>query len=587
MNPTDQEENSPSLIRRLPKIQEIEEAVKSFPLLEKTFFYFFACLFVISALYLVWKVNTYFMVQVPASGGTLTEGVLGYPRYINPLLPITDAGRDLTDLVYSGLMKATPNGDLVPDLAKEYTISSDGLTYTFTLKDNLYFQDGTPLTASDIEFTIEKIKDPELKSPKIADWSGVTVHVVNDKQIQFILTKPYGPFLENTTLGILPKHIWQNIGNDEFNFTNYNIEPIGSGPYKIQSVKRDSEGLPEYYHLVPFSQYAGGEANVSNIFVRFYTNEKDLVNAYSSGTVTSINSISPDAAAALKASGARVETTPLPRVFGAFFNQNSAPVLANHEVRQALNTAVDRQGMVSTILHGYGSPIDGPLPPQSLSGENGYRQSSLSADDRIAAAKKLLTDAGWTPNANGIMEKKTAKSDQLLTFSISTANTADLAQAANILKTTWEKIGAQVTVKLFDVGDLNQSVIRPRKYDVLLFGEIIGRDLDLFAFWDSSQRNDPGLNIAEYANSKVDKLLEDARTTSDLSKRIDDYTQFENAVYDDTPAVFLYSPDFIYVVPKNLQGLELGSITTPDERFLGVKSWYLDTDNVWKIFTKQ
>jgi len=587
VNPEDYEENSPSRTFRLPKTAEIEEAVRSFPLLEKTFFYFFAVLFVVSALVLVWKVNEYFMVQVPASGGTITEGVIGYPRYINPLLPITDSGRDLTDLIYSGLMKATPDGALVPDLAKEYTISPDGLTYTFTLKDNVYFQDGTPVTADDIEFTINKVKDPELKSPEMANWSGVTVTKLNDKQIQFTLTKPYAPFLQNTIIGILPKHIWQNIDNDEFNFTNYNIEPIGSGPYKIESVKRDAEGLPEYYHLVPFAQYAGGKAYVSNIFVRFYTNEKDLVNAYSSGQVTSINSISPDDAQALKSQGARIETTPLPRVFGAFFNQSNNPVLANHEVRDALNVAVDRQAMVSTILDGYGSPIDGPLPPNALSGETGLRQAQLSDDDRIAAAKKILTDAGWALNAQGVMEKKTKTGDQTLSFSISTANSADLSQAASMLKDDWTKIGAQVTVKLFDVGDLNQNVIRTRKYDALLFGEIIGRDLDLFAFWDSSQRNDPGLNIAEYANSTVDKLLEDARTTSDADKQLDDYTKFEDAIYTDTPAVFLYSPDFIYVVPKNLQGLTLGDITTPDERFLGVKSWYLDTDNVWKIFTKQ
>jgi peptide/nickel transport system substrate-binding protein len=565
---------------------ELQRTIRSFTLLEKVIFCFFAGLFLISGLFLAWKVNASFMVEVPASGGTLTEGVLGYPRYINPLLPITDAGKDMTALIYSGLMKVNPQGDLVPDLAQDYTISPDGLTYTFHLKDNIYFQDGTPITADDVQFTVEKALDPDLKSPVMANWTGVAVKAVNAKEIQFILKKPYGPFLQNTTLGILPKHLWQNINDTEFNFSNYNVEPIGSGPYKIKSIKRDSQGLPEYYQLVPFSGHVGGEASISNIIIRFYNSQDDLIKAYRQGAISSINSISPSDAEILKSQGAQVETAPLPRVFGVFFNQNSAAVLTNKEVRQALNTAVDRQVIVQQVLNGYGTAIDGPLPANSISGESGLRASStISSADRVATAKKILTDQGWALNSQGVMQKKTTKGTQTLAFSISTANTPDLTTTASIIKAEWQAIGAQVTVNIFDVGDLNQNVIRTRKYDSLLFGEVIGRDLDLYAFWDSAERNNPGLNIALYANSKTDALLEDARATSTESTRLDDYAKFEDEIYADTPAVFLYSPDFIYIIPKGLKGFALGAITLPSERFLTVSSWYLDTDNVWKIFT--
>jgi peptide/nickel transport system substrate-binding protein len=569
---------------RIPAQNQIENAVRTFTFSEKLLFYLLAIIFAFSAFFMIWKVDQAFMVEIPARGGTISEGVLGYPRYINPLLPITDAGRDLTNLIYSGLLKPSANGELIPDLAREYAISEDGLIYTFILKDDVYFHDGTKVTADDVIFTIEKATDPQLKSPKSANWAGVSVTKVDEKTVEFKLNKPYAPFLQNTTLGILPKHLWQNTSADEFSFTNYNIEPIGSGPYKIKNIKRDEAGLPEYYHLVPFTKYIGGIPNIKDIYIYFYTNEKSLLDAYESGIITSINSISPETAKFLDQSGAHIETIPLPRVFGVFFNQNSAPVFSNLEVRQALNIASDRKEIVNSVLNSYGTQIDGPLPKDTLSGETGMRQTELSTEERIAQAKKILTDKGWALNEEGVMVKKTKKETVTLSFSISTANTNDLSETAELLKSQWEKIGAKVSIKLYDIGDLNQNVIRPRKYDALLFGEVVGRDLDLFGFWHSSQRNDPGLNISMYTNSKADKFLEEARTESDPITRMEAYYKFEDEFYKDLPAIFLYSPLFIYVVPEELKGLSLGDLTVPADRFLDVESWYLNTDKVWKIF---
>ena len=155
-----------------------------------------------------------------------------------------------------------------------------------------------------------------------------------------------------------------------------------------------------------------------------------------------------------------------------------------------------------------------------------------------------------------------------------------------MVKADWEKIGAKVSLKIFESGDLNQNIIRPREYDALLFGEIIGRDMDLFAFWHSSQRNDPGLNIAMYTNSSVDKSLEQTRATGDEDIRKDNYTKFQKEIAKDTPAVFVYSPDFIYVMPEKIKGISLGQIIMPSERFLDVHNWYIETENIWKIFSK-
>ena len=188
-------------------------------------------------------------------------------------------------------------------------------------------------------------------------------------------------------------------------------------------------------------------------------------------------------------------------------------------------------------------------------------------------------------NANGVMEKKDKKGAvQTLEFSIATADSPDLKETADLIKSQWQKIGAKVTVKVFEYGDLYQNIIATRKYDALLFGESVGKDLDLYAFWHSSQRNSPGLNVALYVNSKVDTLLESARTTTDDDAKAKIYSQFESIIQADVPAIFLYSPEFIYIVPNRVHGMNLESVTVPSDRFYGINKWYVATDSVWKIF---
>ncbi len=560
--------------------------VKKFSATEKAVFAAFAIIMSVSALVLLWNVNQNFLVPVPARGGTLSEGVIGTPRFINPVLALNDVDRDLTSLVYSGLMKVE-NGELVPDLAKKYVISPDGLTYTFTLKDNLVFQDGTPITTDDVEFTVQKAQDALLNSPKRANWDGIVIEKISASQIRFVLKKPYAPFIENTTMGILPKHIWKNVDVPQFTFSQFNIQPIGSGPYIVKNINRDSGGLPQSYELVPFKKYVGGEAYISSLVINFYPDESSRLDAYKYGSIESMNSVSSQDATDLKSDTTNIVTAPLPRVFGVFFNQTQAPVLANKEVRQALDMALDREAIVADVLGGYGTEIYSPIPAGIMGSGTSTPPSAvanLATSTRISSAKKILEQNGWTLNANGVYEKKSKKDTQTLEFSLSTSNAPELKKTADLIKQQWAAIGANVTVKIFETGDLNQNVIRARKYDALLFGEIIGRDLDLFAFWHSSQRNDPGLNIALYANSKVDKLLEDARTIADNNRRLDKYSQVEDAIAADIPAVFTYSPDFIYILPERVQGVTINHITTPEDRFNGINKWYIDTDQVWKVF---
>ncbi len=568
---------------QLPKAHVVEKAIDSFSLTEKVIFWFFVGVFILSALGLLLKVNNEFLVEVPDKGGELKEGIIGSPRFINPLLAIGDADKDLVSLVYSGLMKAAPDGELVPDLAESYTVSPDRLTYTFILKENLRFHDGTAVTTDDVEFTVTKAQDPGLKSPKRASWDGVTIEKISEKEITFILKQPYAPFLGNTTLGILPKHIWKNANADEFAFSEYNTNPVGSGPYSVRSIGKNSAGIPNIYHLRSFGKYALGEAYIRDLTLRFYSNENDLLDAYAGGHVESMNGISAKAVALLEGKGVQAYQAILPRVFGVFFNQNQAQVFAEKAVRQALNVGLDKQAIVQEVLSGYGTVIDGPFPPKELNKENFVNEEEVF--DRAAGARKILEDAGWKfSSTTNVMEKKTKASSQTLSFSISTSDTPELKSAVERIRDDWEKIGAKVDIQIFETGDLNQNIIRPRKYDALFFGEIIGRDLDMYPFWHSSQRNDPGLNIALYVNNKADKLLEEARETGDKLVRAEKYAAFEKEIANDMPVVFVYSPSFLYIAPEKVKGITLGQITIPGERFLNVKDWYIETNKVWKIF---
>jgi len=519
-------------------------------------------------------------VEVPARGGTYTEGLSESPRFINPLLAISDTDRDLSSLVFSGLLRANPDGSLSPDLAESYEISEDKLTYTFTLSDKARFHDGKPVTAEDVAFTVEAAESPDIKSPRRADWEGVQVSVIDPKTVSFTLRSPYSPFLENMTLGILPKHIWENITPEEFPFSALNADPIGSGSYQVESLKRNSSGIPTEYRLAAVES-GTRTPHIERFIFKIYANAAELEAALNKGEIDATHSI--DTSALVGAH--RANEAMFGRVFGIFFNQSQNKIFAERAVRQALDAAVDKQVLVSRVLGGHGSVIDGPLPPDSI---DSAATDARSSEERISEARGFLEKAGWKLGEDGVFAKTSGsgskKQSSRLSFSITTSNVPELKQSAEMVAEDWRKMGAEVELKFFEQNDLNAGVIRPRKYDALLFGLVIGRDLDLFAFWHSSQRNDPGLNIALYANVEADKKLEALRTEGNPAVRLEKARAAAEEITDDIAAVFLYTPYLVYVTPPTLQGMAMGTIGTPSDRFNAVDLWYLKTERVWPIF---
>ncbi len=571
---------------KLPSKNEIKLIFSSFSKKEWYVFILLSVVLLGSTLVILGSINKSFMVEVPMRGGTISEGIIGTPRFINPILAFSDADRDLVSLVYSGLMRKAPDGTLIPDLAEKYESSKDGLTYTFTLKDKIYFQDGKSVTAEDVVFTINKVKDPIIKSPRKGNWDGVNVEKIDDRNVKFTLKQPYASFLENATFGIMPLSLWSN---SPMELNEANTNPIGSGPYLISKISKQSSGIIDYYELAPFKKFILDKPYIQKIILRFYPNENELVTALEGGAVDQISSITPANAEILKEKHYRIISTVLPRIFGLFFNQNQNQIFTNKTVISAIDQAIDKDRIVREVLFSYGVAIDDPIPPNMIAYQKLNEEKNPSREETIAKVKEKLAKDGWKIGASGFLEKaksKKQKANLTLEFSISTGNAGELVKSAELIKQDLNAIGMKVDIKTFEIGNLTQSVIRPRKYDALLFGEIINHESDLFAFWHSSQRHDPGLNVAMYTNAKVDKILEDAFVTVDEKQRIKKYAQFEDEIKKDKGAVFLFSPNFIYVVSKNLKGLNADHIISPQDRFLNVYSWYSETNNVWKIFTQ-
>lgn len=577
--------------RRLGKIAALENMTRSLSPLERLLLYIFTILLGASTLVLLAGANAAVSVTIPSRGGTLTEGLLGPVRFVNPLIPMSQADSDISALVYSGLTRSLPDGSIVPDLASRFEISEDGTSYTFTIREGATFHDGSPVTSADVLFTVQRAQNPDIKSVHRADWEGVSVSTPDERTVIFKLPRAYAPFIQNTTMGILPKHLWDAVTPEEFPFSPLNVRPIGSGPYMIADVRTSSTGSVTRYDLEPFSDFALGMPYLKRISFVFYPNSEALIRAFNRGEVDSLAGISPSNLSAIERDDAEILTTPLPRVFGVFFNQSRVAALADKSVREALDLAVSKERVVAMVLAGYGVPIDSPAPEHVLTLKLPASTTTLRfaseayTEESIAAAKARLERSGWRYDET--TGSWTNSKKQEIAFTLVTADTPELVATANAVADAWKEVGAKVEVQVFPISELNTSVIRPREYDAILFGEVVGRELDLFAFWHSSQRNDPGLNLALYTNSRADTLLSQARTTTKRGDRVALYSEFAELVQEDSPAVFLYSPEFIYALPRTLEGVELGALSSPSERFLSAYQWYTDTERVWSIFTNQ
>ncbi len=660
--------------KKFPTMAQWSHLFKIFSKKEKIWFSIFFVLAILSFSFLVKSFYFKNTKPVPAVGGIFREGIVGQPRFINPIYANSDADRALSQLIFSGLMKYDENMNLIPDLAEKYEISPDGKTYTFYLKDNLFWQDGQPLTSDDIIFTIQSVQDPDAKSPLQANWIGVKAEKIDDKILKLTLQKPYSGFLDNSTLKIIPKHVWENIPTKNFPLENdLNLNPIGSGPYKIKEIQKDSSGSIKSVNLDRNEFYYGKKPYISSIKILFFKNEQELKISGNQGIIDGLSLSSFQ-----NIIGKKSYSLSFPRYFAVFLNQKEK-ILKDENVRLALNYATNKKEIIREVLGIEDEELieqqicDSPILPKVY----GFNAPEKKYDFNLEKAKEILEKDGFKENENKVRQKeisqtpsftltkyiksgsrgeevrklqecliKLTESDPsiypngeatgyfgaktksavirfqekyaeevltpwgykkgtgivgpstrkklnelcfpekhetvLLSFSLVTVNEPQLSKTAEIIKNQWAKAGINLEVKKVPLSELETEFIKPRNYQLLLLGEALSSIPDPLPFWHSSQKIDPGLNISLYSNKNADQIMEKIRTTLDPKKRKESLEELQNIIIADSPAIFLYSPQYIYYLPSKIKGFNVKKITKPSERFIGIENWYIKTKRVWK-----
>jgi peptide/nickel transport system substrate-binding protein len=551
---------------------------------------------------------------VPSAGGEYIEGIIGSPSLINPILAQTnEVDRDITKLLFNGLLKQQ-GSKLIPDLSLSYSISTDQLTYTFKLRPDVKWHDGAPLNSDDVVFTVERIQDPEFKSPLYNSLSSVLIQKIDDYTIKFKLTEPFSPFLSLLTFGILPKHIWENIPAATAHLADFNLKtPIGTGPFKIKSFKKDSRGVIKSYTLKRNNEFYNQPPYIQTITFKFYPDFSSAVLALNNNNIDGINYLPNKYQHDITNKDVVVMSLSLPQYSAIFFNQEKNPLLKKKEIRKALTLGINRREIIQKALDNEGEIIYGPILPGFI----GYDPNIKKYEFNPGEAENLISQAGWkkiTPVEYQeliklISEKQLEISDEtainsepplassgalvdvspitqdffwqknkdILSLTLTTVDNPETSKAASVVKKQWEKIGIKVDLDILPKEELLEQVIKPRDYEALLFGQIVGQDPDPYAFWHSSQIKDPGVNLALYVNKKVDTLLEQARKISDPKERAKKYIEFQNILKQDMPAIFLYNPTYPYVLHKRVQNFNITRISIPSDRFNGIEKWYIKT----------
>lgn len=564
---------------------------------------FVSLIFLTGRLYLTHRILT------PTVGGEYSEGVVGAAKYINPLYSsLNDVDADLSQLVYSSLLKRGANGELVSDLTENFEVSEDGKNYVFKLKQGVQWHNGGELTAQDVVFTFNAIKDSNYRSPLRPAFVGDEIEQLDDYTLKFNLREAYAAFPELLTFGILPSAAWQNVPAGAASLAELNLKPIGSGPYKFKSFVKDDKGNLKYYNFEPWENYFGEQAKISKLQIRFFPNSEEAVAALADNQIDGYGNLNREDESRIPGkSYFNFTKVSIPQITAIFFNQKVNPLLADINIRKSLAEAVNKEELISGTLSGQAMAIDGPILPSNFAYDPDFKKYGFNQAEAVG----LLESAGWKivditkeTLAQAAIDKdsKTAKTKtaaeqtlqlgegrfrakdgKYLTIKLTTIDSGDDPAAANAIKTFWESgLNIKTTVELVPVADI-QEKIKTRGYEALLYGEVLTADPDVYGYWHASKVGAGGLNLANYSSNTVNKALEEGRLTSNREERIKQYKIFQEAIAEDLPAIFLYSPYYIYAQAKKLNGFGSKMIIEPSDRFSNINSWFIKTEKrlVW------
>lgn len=503
---------------------------------------------------------------VPARGGDYEEGLVGQPSFVNPVIAQSETDKTLVHLIFSSLK----------DIASKIEPSQDGRVWRVRLKEGVVWHNGEKLTSDDVIFTVQKIQNLDTRSPLFSSWQGIFAQRLSEREVQFTLGAPYA-FFETTHLAnlfILPKHLFADIPPANWRLSEFNLRPVGSGPYEFASYDAEENGFLTAYRVRANRRYFGDAPLVEQIVLRFFRKKAEVLEAFNAGQIEGFPNLEPKDLEALKRPYALTRFR-IPQYYAVFINQNQHLALKEKEVRNALNLALPRDELVEEILRGFGDVAHGPLPEVIA---NGKPKESHS----FPAAARVLDEAGWALNDDEVRLKNIKNASITLSFALTVPETSFLTETARRLKMAWENIGARIDIHALPVSDLLDGAVKSRDYQLLLFGNILSPSFDLFSFWHSSERFYPGSNLSLYNNKEADALIESIKEGFDPERRKENFRKLAEIIAEEVPAIFLYSPEYLYAHINDLKGLDSSLIAEPAERFDNIEKWHLRTRRVFK-----
>ncbi|HEX2993695.1 MAG TPA: peptide ABC transporter substrate-binding protein [Anaerolineales bacterium] len=513
----------------------------------------------------------------PEQGGIYTEGLVGSLGRLNPLLDWNNtADRAVDRLLFSGLIKFDEHGLPQADLAQGWGVSEDGTLYNFTLRDNAVWHDGTPVTSDDVIFTIDRMKSAGSLYPQdIKDlWSKIEVAKLDDKNLKFTLPEPYVPFIDYLSFGVLPKHLLEAVPADQMPNAEFNINPVGTGPYKFDHLIVDG-GQIKGVVLTVSDTYYGDPPFIEQAVFRYYATSADAFDAYQQGDVLSVSQITSDVLdGALEEPNLSVYTSRLPQMTFVLFNLNRPEVafFQDAKVRRALMLATSRSVIINALLKGQAVLTNGPILPGSWAYYDGTEQFEYDPD----AAVSLLKGAGYVIPASG--GEVRAKEGASLAFTLLHPDDQTHTRIAEMIKEQWAIVGVQITLQPVPYDKLATDFLSTRNYQAALVDLNLSRtpDPDPYPFWHQSEATG-GQNYSQWDNRTASEYLEQARVTTDYALRTRLYRNFQVIFAKELPALPLFAPVYSYGVNSQVQGVQVASLYDPSDRLETFSRWYLLT----------
>lgn len=527
-------------------------------------------------LQLVWGQQG-FIEFASAGGGSYVEGTLGPVETLNPLYASSSAEASVGRLVFSSLYNYDATGSLHQDTAASMVINDASQVYTVTLKDGVKWHDGEPMTAQDVVFTVNLMKNPATRSPLRVNWLDVSARVIDLKTVEFTLPVPYAAFPHALTFPILPQHILADVAPGSLRESPYSNSPVGSGPFKFKLLQStDTVRDLKAVHLEANNSYYGGRPKLDRIEVQAYNTEEDIVKALQFGEISGASDVSITSLPKLSTKPYTV--TPQPLHSGTYLLLNNTnPLLADSKVRQALQLATDTVALRKELGEGL-IALDSPFLEGQLTGDDVPR--APGADPKRAA--ELLEENGW--KMDGAVRKKDG---QPLVLKITTTKDSEYEKVLDIIVKQWNRVGVRAEKQVVDTSNVAsqfvQGVLQARNYDVLLYELSIGADPDVYAYWHSSQVGQTGYNFANYSSRAADASLASARSRLETDLRNAKYKQFAKQWIDDVASIGLYQPVVEYVANRNASTVTAGSrLVTGADRYANVLDWTIGRSPVYK-----